>query len=65
MFRRGQEAIGNKSYADIRQMEDRTRNRYGKDFQVNRLRMLVIANSLCLELLVWSTIDETGMIYLI
>lgn len=62
MFRRGQESIGNKSFIDVRQAEDRTyvRGRHGKDFPVNRLKMLVIANSICIELLVWSTIDETG-----
>lgn len=35
-------------------------SRMEKENVVNRMKMLVIANSICLELIVWSAIDENG-----
>jgi hypothetical protein len=66
IFKYGHEAITVQS-----QLDDRTQNivekkeRKGiiidKEAFVNRIKMLVIGNSICLELIVWSSIDENGL----
>ena len=71
IFKRGQETIGQKSQFDERSLitttfdlgpsQQQQRHRvFDKDASVNRVKMLVIANSICLELIVWSATDENG-----
>uniref|UniRef100_A0A915CZ95 PI4-kinase N-terminal domain-containing protein n=1 Tax=Ditylenchus dipsaci TaxID=166011 RepID=A0A915CZ95_9BILA len=64
-FKRGQESIAQKSSFEDRRLitlhagtTATHRNILDKDSMVNRVKMLVIANSVCLELIVWSAIDE-------
>lgn len=67
LFKRGQENIIQKSMIEDKRLitipgsNGRTHfNILDKDAVVNRVKMLVIANSICLELIVWSAIDENG-----
>lgn len=66
MFRRGQELIASRDSTKENPRYYYLRNRkiLDTDFVVNRIKMLVIANSVCLELFVWSAIDENGMLRL-
>lgn len=64
MFRRGQENILHRSVVEDQRlvtsahMSNATARNV--DTIVNRVKMLVIANSVCLELIVWSANDENG-----
>ena len=69
IFKYGQEAISQKGQLDERSMMTLTIDQnhssfkhlaIDKELAVNRVKMLVIANSICLELIVWSAIDENG-----
>jgi hypothetical protein len=69
IFKYGQEAITQKSQLDERSMltfdlgQSQSRQPHlDKEVVVNRVKMLVIANSICLELIVWSATDENGII---
>lgn len=71
LFKRGQESITQKSMIeDKRLITIHNSSNCGihysildKDLIVNRVKMLVIANSICLELIVWSAIDENGLFF--
>lgn len=68
MFKRGQELIVNRSSSDDRRMTATFQNSNHltpaeKDLVVNRVKMLVIANSVCLQLVVWSAVDENSNIF--
>ena len=63
MFKRGQELISQRE-----SLKDNPRHYYLKnkkvldaDSVVNRVKMLVVSNSICLELFVWSAVDENGL----
>jgi len=69
IFKHGQEAIAQKGQYDDRSFARTTfeldpsplrQPIFNKESAVNRVKMLVIANSICLELIVWSAIDENG-----
>uniref|UniRef100_A0A914GZZ0 1-phosphatidylinositol 4-kinase n=1 Tax=Globodera rostochiensis TaxID=31243 RepID=A0A914GZZ0_GLORO len=66
LFKHGQDSIAQKSQLDERNAfsfdKDRSPLRFAlteKEAVVNRVKMLVIANSVCLELIVWSAVDES------
>lgn len=70
LFKRGQESITQKSMIEDKHLinysghsNGGTHNILDKDLVINRVKMLVIANSICLELIVWSAIDENGEIF--
>lgn len=66
MFNHGQELlITNRSTMEDRRTaaifhSNNHLNVIEKDMIVNRTKMLVIANSVCLQLIVWSAVDENG-----
>lgn len=69
MFKHCQEGIANRSSIDDRQLITFTTQNSNlnvqnsdKDLIVYRVKMLVIANSVCLQLIVWSAVDESGLI---
>ena len=66
MFKRGQESISQRdsSKDNPRYYYLKTRKVIDADAIVNRIKMLVIANSICLELYVWSAVDENGLMAL-
>ncbi|KAL3103006.1 hypothetical protein niasHT_026454 [Heterodera trifolii] len=67
LFKHGQDSIAQKSQIDERNASSVDRDRSlplkqqinDKEIAVNRVKMLVIANSICLELIVWSAVDES------
>uniref|UniRef100_A0A914Y3R6 1-phosphatidylinositol 4-kinase n=1 Tax=Panagrolaimus superbus TaxID=310955 RepID=A0A914Y3R6_9BILA len=60
MFRRGQELISvrDSTKDNPRYYYLKSRKILDADAVVNRIKMLVLANSICLELFVWSAVDE-------
>ena len=72
IFKYCQEAITVQSQLDDRSqsntLDKRSKNNayrstiIDKEIVVNRVKMLVIGNSICLELIVWSSTDENGFL---
>lgn len=55
LLKRGQEELNAQ-----KMNEEEKKTRGGRELVINKTKMLVIGNSLCLELIVWAAVDEIG-----